>query len=372
MGEHPALIRLSDVQRREVVYLDGAATIPRGMLSLVAGHPGLGKSLWVDWLAGEVTRRDRAVVLCSAEDSLEYTIKARMQAVNARTDLVHALVPKTPDGYPRGVTFPADADLLLDVVRAVDAALVVIDPIGAHIGQGIDSHKDASLRQALAPLARVAEDTLAAVIAVYHLNKSTGSDPMMRLNGSIGGPGQARSALLLDRDPDDPEKERGPRRVLAHFKSNIGPLQPSQRFQVEAVTLPAANLEPEVMTARLVPLGESAYSVRGLLAANGDVGEERSQTGDAVDLLRAELADGRRRAVELFAAAKDADVSPKALRRARERLDITPKKDGFDGGWYWELPEPTRCPQDAPSRGGASWASSETEGHLRGGEAAAA
>jgi hypothetical protein len=45
MGEHPALIRLSDVQRREVVYLDGAATIPRGMLSLVAGHPGLGKSL---------------------------------------------------------------------------------------------------------------------------------------------------------------------------------------------------------------------------------------------------------------------------------------------------------------------------------------
>ena len=43
----------------------------------------------------------------------------------------------------------------------------------------------ASVRSALAPLHRIAEETTAAILCVYHLNKSSGSDPMMRLGGSI-------------------------------------------------------------------------------------------------------------------------------------------------------------------------------------------
>lgn len=338
-GEHPALVRLADVQRKEVVWLE-PGTIPRGMLSIIAGHPGLGKSLWVDWLAAQVTGRGQAVILCSAEDSLEFTLKARLQAVGADTRLVHALVPRTKAGHPRGVTFPADDQLLLDTVAAVGGALVVIDPIGAHIGEGIDSHKDASLRQALAPLSRVAEETASAIVAVWHLNKSGGTDPMMRLNGSIGGPGQARSGLLLDRDPDDPGGERGDRRVIAHFKCNVGPLQPSRLFKVEPVLLPADNLEPEVHTARLAALGESAYSGHGLLAANGACGEERTATDDAADFLRSELAGGERPAAELTRIAGELDVSKKVLRLAAGKLGVVRQREGFGAGSriVWSLP----------------------------------
>ena len=47
-----SLVSLIDVQRREIVWLE-QGTIPRGMISIVAGHPGLGKSMWALGLAAK-------------------------------------------------------------------------------------------------------------------------------------------------------------------------------------------------------------------------------------------------------------------------------------------------------------------------------
>lgn len=184
MSRH--LIHLSNVQRREVIWLAGTP-IPRGMLSILAGHPGLGKSLWTVALAARVSHAGGHVIVCSAEDSLEHTIKPRLQAAGADTSCVHALVPQTTDGNDRGVTFPADAALLAEAIAEVKAILAIIDPVTAMLDPGVDSHRDASFRSALAPLHRVAEETTAALLAVYHLNKSQGSDPMMRSAGRSAG-----------------------------------------------------------------------------------------------------------------------------------------------------------------------------------------
>ena len=117
-------------------------------------------------------------MICSAEDTLEYAIKPRLQAAGANTNYVHALVPEDAVGNPRGMSFPTDAKMLLGAVREVDAVLAIIDPITAQLDAKVDSHKDASLRSALAPLHRIAEETLAAVLIVFHSNKTPGSDPM--------------------------------------------------------------------------------------------------------------------------------------------------------------------------------------------------
>ena len=46
------LIRLSDVHRQAVVWLEHG-TIPRGMPSILAGHPGLGRACMESrWLLG--------------------------------------------------------------------------------------------------------------------------------------------------------------------------------------------------------------------------------------------------------------------------------------------------------------------------------
>lgn len=344
------LIRLSDVQRREVVWLQHG-TIPRGMLSIVAGHPGLGKSLCTVRLAADLSRRGLASVICSAEDSLEHSIKPRLQAAGADTALVHALVPEDEHGDPRGVSFPKDAQMLLEAIRDIDAVLGIIDPISALLDSAVDSHRDASLRSALAPLHRVSEETGAAVVMVFHLNKAGGVDPMMRLGGSIGGPGAARSCLLLDRDPDDPEKDRGPRRVLAHFKCNVGPLQPSRLLTVETVHLPADELEPAVNTARITDAGESSHSAASLLAAaTGD----RTALDEAVEFLEAELGGvADMGAKDVRKHARQVGISDSTLDRAKKQLGVKAHKEGFgaNGSWKWSI-DPTKTATTRAHAGG--------------------
>lgn len=331
------LVTLSNVQRREVDWLR-RGTIPRGMLSIVAGHPGLGKSLWTLSLAADLTHAGMNVVVCSAEDSLEHSIKPRLQAAAADTSKIHALIPRTEDGDPRGVGFPSDAPLLLEAILAVDAALCIIDPVTAHIDTKVDSHNDASLRGALAPLARIAEETHAALLAVYHLNKTTSSsDPMMRVGGSIGGPGAARSALLIDRDPDDPDKDRGQRRVLAHFKCNIGPLQPSRLLEVVPVHLEAADGEPPVDTAAIVDVGESKYSAGGILSSNS---EDRTALDEACDFLREELDGGVTVAAKtILKRSRELGISDRTLKRAKTVVGVEAVRSGFgsDGAWSWRI-----------------------------------
>src|SRR6185312_13022872 len=119
----PDLIRMSDVQRRQVEWLE-PGTIPRGMLSLLAGHPGLGKSLWSVLLAAKWSRQGMNVILCSAEDSIDFSIKPRLQAAQADLSRVHALEPKDAAGNPRGVSLPTDAGLIRDKIRLTNAGLL--------------------------------------------------------------------------------------------------------------------------------------------------------------------------------------------------------------------------------------------------------
>ena len=342
MSRH--IIHLSDVQRKEVVWLAGTP-IPRGMFSILAGHPGLGKSMWTALVAARATQGGGNVIICSAEDSLEHTLKPRMQAAGAHVSHVHALVPVDEAGDPRGISFPSDSSVLLEAILSANAILAVVDPVTAVLDSGVDSHKDASLRSALASLSRIADETTAAILGVMHLNKAGGVDPIMRVGGSIGGPGQARSMLLLDRDPDDPGGERGTRRVLAHFKSNIGPLLPSRLLEVEPIHLPASELEPAMDTARIVDLGECGHAAGVLLAANGS---DRTAVEEAAHFLRAELAGGVTIASkQIIGDAKENGIAEKTLRRAAKNIGVVIERAGFgkDGVWSWRLPiDGQTCP----------------------------
>jgi len=59
------------------------------------------------------------------------------------------------------------------------------------------------VRRALAPLAKLAEETGVAVVVVRHLTQSSGGNPLYRGQGSIGIIGAARSALLVAKHPED-------------------------------------------------------------------------------------------------------------------------------------------------------------------------
>ena len=216
------------------------------------------------------------------EDHIASVVRPRLEAAGAELGHVHAIGIKEADGTEGLLTLPDDIELIRQAIERTGARLLTVDPIVASLSGEINSHRDQDIRRVLAPLAQLAEQYDVAAIIVMHVNKSQAKELMRRVGGSVGFSGAARSILLLGRDPNDPDGERGPRRVLAHGKCNVGPEMPSLLLEIESVQLGELN------TSRLRWLGESETTIAELLG--GDDGE-RTDTELAGEWLADELAD---------------------------------------------------------------------------------
>jgi hypothetical protein len=327
-------IRASDLRVRAVQWL-WQGRVPLGALTVLAGEPGLGKSLLSILLAARLSRSELgdggAALFLTAEDSREHTVLPRLLAAGADLQRVF-FPPMARDGFERLIRLPDDIGCLSELVRQTGAKLLVVDPLVAHLPTQVNTWQDQSVRGALAPLAALAEEHQAAVLLIGHLNKGQGTDPLRRLGGSIGLPAAARSVLLLARDPDDPQGNGGNRRVLAHVKSNLGQLARSVAFAVEETSVSG---EMVVASARLVETGESSYGPAELLVV--EEAEPRSKLAEAEQLLRSELEQGRRAVIHLRSAAEQLGISATTLDRAKKKLGITSVKLDLNQ-WAWQLP----------------------------------
>jgi putative DNA primase/helicase len=343
--EPPSRLRavsFSQVKRERVDWLV-PGLVPLGSVTVLAGVMGLGKSQWTCLVAAELSRGDLdgrpgISLLATAEDSLEGTVRPRLEALGADLDLVQH-VELADEHDMGGLTLPNDLEELEALIIEREARLVVIDPILAHLGEKVDSYKDQSVRRVLAPLSRLAAKHRCAVVTVLHPNKATHTDVLARISGSGAFPAAARSTLLFARDPDDPDGEHGLRRALAHVKCNVGPLRPTRLYEVQPVTLPATANDPEVATSRLVQLDEiSPHDGRSLLSA-ASTEEGTGKLAEAKEFLLGELGGGAAVPVkQLFAQAADLGISEKTVRRAKGALGVDKKKNGFHGGFHWFLP----------------------------------
>ncbi len=338
------LVRLSNVAAETVHWL-WPGRIALGKLTLLAGDPGLGKSLLALDLAARVStgrempdaaRGDLAgpagVVLLSAEDALADTIRPRLDAAGAdctRIVALQSVTERDADGQavPRQATL-ADLEALRRAVRAVDAALVVIDPLVAYLPARVDAHRDQDVRRALAPLAALAAELGVAVLAIRHLNKNSSvTNATYRGGGSIAFTAAARSELLVAADPADPGRP-----VLAQVKCNLAAPPAALVYRID--TAPGG-------AARLRWLGESALSANALLAAHARDEDDQPALAEALDVLRAILADGPVPAGEVARLARQAGVSERTLKRAKHALSVRSGRAGFGsaGGWRWTLLE---------------------------------
>jgi putative DNA primase/helicase len=327
----PVGVMLSAVEPEEVRWL-WERRIPLGKLTVVDGNPGDGKSVLMTDLAARVSKGrgwpDGAqcilggALICSAEDGVADTIVPR--AVAAGGDLSRVLALSTvPDGEnnERPLSIPEDLPLIERGIRRVGAILVVVDPLMAFLSGDANAHKDQDVRRAMAPLAKMAERTGAAVVLVRHLNKTFGMNPLYRGGGSIGIIGAARSGLVVGRHPHDEDL-----RVLAGMKSNLSLPPESLIYRIET----AAN-----GAARVVYEGTTETNARELLKEPAH--EERSAFSDAKEFLVAELEDGPMTAKQINRNAKETDVAERTLRRAKDALGVVSTKEA-DGSWTWSLP----------------------------------
>lgn len=327
-------ISAADIEIKPVEWL-WPGRVPIHALTVLAGDPGLGKSLLTIHLAAKLTRGELSaqpanVVMLTAEDPLAQVVRPRLEAAGADINRVH-FGSMNRDGVETPILLPDDIAELGSLVCEQKARLVVIDPLMAHLAGSVDSWKDQKVRQALAPLHQMAEQTATAVLVVAHLNKGQGNDPLQRLGGSIGIPAAARSVLLLGRDPDDPD---GSRRVLAHVKSNIAAPVPSLVFALEDVQLRESGIE----TVRIVDAGISQYHAADLLSIERP--QRGSKLAEAISFLEEQLEAGPNLASELVASGKKLGFSESTLKRAKDDRGIQSEKSGFSAGWLWFLPAP--------------------------------
>lgn len=330
----------ADVQPQPITWL-WPGRIAIGKLSIIAGDPGLGKSIVTIAMAAHVTCGtpwpvDQApcpvgdVLMLSAEDDLADTIRPRLDAAGAAVRRVHILRAMRDIDRDTGAPIERSVSLRRDIARLAvvlerlpACRMVVIDPISAYL-DGADSHTNADVRGLLAPLAELASRYRVAIVAVTHLRKGEGR-AIYRAIGSIAFAAAARAVLVVTRDPQDET-----RRLVLPAKNNLGPDSGGLAYSItttpDGVPYLLWDAEAVTMTA------DDALS-----PAPAD--DERSERATAAEWLREVLADGPMPARDVRRQADDAGHSWATVRRAQAAIGVHVARDGFGRGgrWRWSL-----------------------------------
>ncbi|MFC1917227.1 AAA family ATPase [Chloroflexota bacterium] len=322
---YSSIIRLTDVQSEEVEWL-WYPYIPLRKITSLEGDPGIGKSTvglaigtgvsLGKGLPGSPEIKPADVLLASAEDGLEDTIRPRLEKMGADLARIHAIqgiLNFTRDGIDR----------LRKYIKVLNPELVIIDPMVAYIGGAIDIYRANETREIMARLSDVAEENCVAILIVRHLTKAYQLRAIYRGQGSIDITAACRSVLLAGCNPQD-ERER----ALFHIKSNLAPLGKPIGFKI--------------VDGRFSWTGESALTVYEVLSSEPDV--DKTAFDEAVEFLLEELKCGSVEASQVWKDAKELNLAEKTVKRAKKKLGIITYREGETGKkgggkFSWKLPE---------------------------------
>lgn len=344
-------VSIQDFESRPIKWL-WEGRIPLGKLTIVDGDPGLGKSVITNAdIAARVTRGKpmpdgsegigvpRAVVLVVAEDDIGDTVRPRLEAAEADMAFVFMIpVRRNSKGQIVPLIIPDDVETLRKAIAEVDAALVVIDPITAFLGEQVNSHNDASVRKALGPLKELAEETGAAMVMIRHLNKSGDGKALYRGGGSIAFSGSARSGLMVEAVPDDPDGWCG----LAQVKGNLSRRVKTLLYRVVSVRDQQPDFPFDVPVVEWG--GESDLSADELFQKR-DARKRAPEREQAKAFLVEVLRDGPKRAREVQSEASEAGHSWVTVKRASVELGVEKTRVRAKEGkkaikaWEWSLPD---------------------------------
>lgn len=361
----------SRIQGRRVRWL-WDQRLPVGCLAASAGREATGKTSFGIWLAAQLSRgklpgarhgKPAAVFICSVEDSWGYTMRPRLQAAGADLDLVFRFDVVTEVGQQSILALPKDMQLLEDSINAHQAALVFIDPLLSHVSSHLDTHKNHEVRQALDPLAKLADRTGAVILGNAHFNKSASTDVSALIVGSGAFKDVPRAIFGFAADLDTGQ------RVMTQTKNSLGRLHdlPSLEYTLESALIEVEDGTTDV--GRFVWVGESERSAAEVLRSNsrGPGGDDRDDQDVLVAFLRKWLTEqgGTAPAHEGHAAieAMFGELSSSTVKRARDKAGIKSEKGkSFHSGWMWTFEDSSQDSKDSNFPKGES---SESSWNLR-------
>jgi hypothetical protein len=330
--ERPVIVHADQVQAQPIPWL-WEPYIPRGMLVMLDGDPGLGKTLMLLQVAANLSKQQpfldqlgkptlvpdvdgpQTTLILSAEDSLPHVMIPRLKRAGADLTRIKFLTGRLGSEDEEHAFDLQHLPVLIQALRDWRPVLVILDPLVAYLGP-IDMHRSNETRPLTAALKQVAEQHACTVMGVRHPAKlDQGGRLMYRGQGNIDLIGAARSGLWVQQHPAHPETQS----LMIHAKTNIGTLGRTIVFSRERGEFSwkgISRLTEAMMTGR----GPDPHA---LLEAFFWL-EEYMTAGVPYDSTVIE-----KEALKL-------DISTNTLKRAKKFLGVASRKDGEI--WRWILP----------------------------------
>ncbi len=329
LARRPDLIRLASVEAQPVPWLWRPYLI-YGMLNMLSGDPGCGKTfLGLAFAAALTIGRipytgepcpPMDVVYLSIENSLEFVVRPRFDALEGDANRFHALrgsVTGDSAKERRESVRLSDISLLEMAIKETKARLLVVDPIQSYLGGEVDMHRSNQTRPVLDGLATLAERYEVCILILRHFAKATTGSAIHRGIGSIDFTGAVRSELHAGK--------RDQQSAMVHAKANMGEIGKSIGYEIYGDGLFRWT-------------GETSITANDL-AANGMAEEDRDAVREAVESLTEMLHGGPRLASEIMSEMREIGVSQATLRRAKMKLGVQSRKrtGARHGHFEWVL-----------------------------------
>jgi putative DNA primase/helicase len=170
------------------------------------------------------------VLIAAGEDIPEYTIAPRLRAMGADLSRVYYLYGREgKDGKETPWTI-GDIETVKDAIRQIGGIrLFIIDPLEYFIGGDVDVYRNNEVRAALRAIMDLAKEENFTILAIQHLNKTTGAQALYRFAGSIAFAAAARTVWQVTKEKDRPGY------LFANTKMNIARAAPTYRYTIEDV-----------------------------------------------------------------------------------------------------------------------------------------
>lgn len=185
--------------------------IPKGMVTMLAGDPGMGKSAIAQHLAKIVTRgecfpleaepfgKPGNVVWIDTEASQQILkVRATSMGLNKSRVFIPAIngdMLSQPD-----LAIASNKDYLDNMVRDLKPVLLVLDSLGGSHTRGENKVED--IKPVLEWMALLARNNNVAVIVIHHLNKGSKDESpevsLYRIRGSTAIPAMCRSIFTIE------------------------------------------------------------------------------------------------------------------------------------------------------------------------------
>lgn len=235
----PILMPMSSVEARKAEYLLNPY-LPRGMLAIMGGVSGAGKTyLVLSWISA-ITNGVRLpfqdwtspsppsgyVYYFTQENDPNTVIRPRLDLLGANLDKVLIQASNGTVYEPLTLNDPR----LEEAAREYPPTMIVFDPIQSYLGQGVEMNKANEVRPILDWLGDFAKRHNCTIVLISHMGKPGfgNASALDRLLGSSDFRNAARSIIIVGRDPENKES-----RIFAHGKNSIGEPGTSQRYHID-------------------------------------------------------------------------------------------------------------------------------------------